>query len=398
MAFDREFQRYRSNSSKDLIIGLVVSIILHSVLLIEAKNWLQAFAPEHKRKRSEPIPIEFVEVPPKQTKPPPETKRRAANDAVAGGKAKSERPIATARLSPPVKSRTPNSSPKNSPAPEPAKPALPELTQSTVRLPNRSPQTQQTSPKKTTADSTISKLRLKLRTRADKTTTPEPKPEPQKIALAPTTPKPQPKPQPTVVAPNISKPQPKPQAAVAAPITPKPQTLTRREKKDLLPPKSASEQLATRTTPKTASQAQRSQASGAASRLGGPVMLSSRNLGMPNSNRSNLGAAGIDARRDADIGSYLQQLQQRVRQQWIPGMTQSSKQTVVYFVVSRSGQVRSLSIVRPSGSSVTDKAALGAVARAAPFAPLPTGYSRDYINIRFTFNINVSGELELWAR
>ncbi len=397
MALDREFQRYKSNSPKDLIIGLVVSIILHSVLLIEAKNWLQASAPEHKRKRSEPIPIEFVEVPPKETKPPPETKRRAANDAVAGGKVKSERPVATARLSPPVKSRTPNSSPKNYPAPEPAKSALPELTQSTVRLPNRSFQ-QQTSPKKTTADSTISKLRLKLRTRANNATTPESKPEPQKIALAPATPKPQPKPQPTVVVPNIPKPQPKTQAAVAAPTTPKPQTSTRREKKDLLPPKSASEQLATRTTPKTASQTQRSQASGAASRLGGPVILSSRSLGMPNSNRSNLGAAGIDARRDADIGSYLQQLQQRVRQQWIPGMTQSSKQTVVYFVVSRSGQVRSLSIVRPSGSSVTDKAALGAVARAAPFAPLPTGYSRDYINIRFTFNINVSGELELWAR
>jgi TonB family protein len=119
---------------------------------------------------------------------------------------------------------------------------------------------------------------------------------------------------------------------------------------------------------------------------------------LPNSNRFNRGAAGIDARRDVDIGSYLQQLQQQVRQQWIPGITQSSQRTVVYFVVSRSGQVSGLRIARPSGSNAIDRAALGAIQRAAPFAPLPTGYSSDYINIQFTFNINVSGELELWSR
>jgi TonB family protein len=98
------------------------------------------------------------------------------------------------------------------------------------------------------------------------------------------------------------------------------------------------------------------------------------------------------------MGSYLQQLQRQVRQQWIPGMTQNSRQTVVFFTVTRSGQVTNLRIVRPSGSSTTDTAAVGAIRRAAPFAPLPSGFAYNSLKISFTFNINVSGGLDLWVR
>lgn len=190
---------------------------------------------------------------------------------------------------------------------------------------------------------------------------------------------------------------------MAASVTPKPQPLTSEEKNGLLSPKSELQQLQPRATPQTPLQPQPSQISGSASSLGGPISLSSRNFRgdyqavLPNSNRSNWGTEGIDAHRDVDLGSYLEQLQLRVKQQWIPGLTQYSRRTVVYFVVSRSGQVNSIQIGQPSGSSVTDEAALSAVERAAPFAPLPTGYTKDYINIKFTFNITVSGELELWG-
>jgi TonB family protein len=94
----------------------------------------------------------------------------------------------------------------------------------------------------------------------------------------------------------------------------------------------------------------------------------------------------------------LQQLQQQVRQQWIPGMTQNSRRTVVFFTVTRSGQVTNLRIVRPSGSNATDTAAVGAIRRAAPFAPLPSGFAYNSLKISFTFNINVYGGLELRAR
>ena len=62
MGLEREFQRNKSNSPSDLIIGLVASILLHSIVLIGAPNWLRSA--DHKHKVSSSIPIEIVEVPP----------------------------------------------------------------------------------------------------------------------------------------------------------------------------------------------------------------------------------------------------------------------------------------------------------------------------------------------
>lgn len=355
MELEREFQRNRSNSQSELIIGLVASILLHSIVLIGATNWVRSA--EHKQKLSSSIPIEFVEVPPQAATPPPKTKLRAANDSVARGIAKPKQPISAAK-SLPVEPRA-SSTPKNSPDQpalsmpiKPSKAVLPRYPQQAIS--------------KTAPLPTISKL----------------KPKSPNTAVATT-------------------PEPNPEKAPTLPATLKPQ-LTQSQN-NLPSPKLASEQLERITPNKTQAQAQPSQISGAASRLGGPVSLSSRSIGnnylaaVPNSNRSNQGTLGIDARREVDIGAYLQQLQQRVRRQWIPGMAQSSQKTVVYFVVSRSGQVSNIQIVQPSRSNVTDSVALSAIERAAPFAPLPVGYSKDYIKILFTFNINVSGELDLSA-
>ena len=149
------------------------------------------------------------------------------------------------------------------------------------------------------------------------------------------------------------------------------------------------------------SRSQPSSKSGGASRLGGPISLSSRDFAssnqaaLPNSNRLNQSVDGIDARQDADMSAYLQQLQEQVRQQWIPGLTQSSRRTVLQFTVSRAGLVSNLRVAQTSGLSMTDEAAVNAVKQAVPFAPLPTAYTQNYINIQFTFNINIYGELEL---
>jgi TonB family protein len=418
MAQAEKFQRDKTERPEDLIFGIVASILLHSILFIGASYWLQAFTPKQQSK-SQPIPIEFVEVPPADKKPPPQTKRRAANDSVAGGEAKPKLPISAA-TTPSAKPQASASIPRKSP--EPTKSTLPNSAQSTAVLPRYAQP--QPKPQKTVADPIIPKLQLREKLRQSLRPIPAPKPQPQattvpttpspeptrKTAVAFATPKPQPKPlipsqlkpQKTTIVPVTPKPQPKPEQTAAAPSIPKPQPLTRQEKNPL-PSKTTATRLS-RATRQTPSQAKRSQASGAASKLGGPVTLSSRNLGGSdrstgaNSNRSNRGAGGIDARRDVDLSPYLAQLQQRVRQQWIPGLTQRSQRTVIYFVVSRSGMVRNLQIIGPSGSSVTDQAALGAIQRAAPFAPLPTGYSKNQINIRYTFNINVYGQLDLQSR
>ncbi len=148
--------------------------------------------------------------------------------------------------------------------------------------------------------------------------------------------------------------------------------------------------------------AQSSLKTGAASLLGGTVSVSSRNFSgnylaaLPNSNRDNQAPSGIDASsQNIDITSYLNQLQQQVKQQWLPEVSQSSRRTVLNFTINRSGQLSNLQLAQTSGFSVTDQAALNAIQRAAPFAPLPTGYTSNQLPIQFTFDINVYGQLNL---
>lgn len=407
MAAAEKFHRHKSTRSEDLLAGLAASILLHLVLLIGASNWLLTHAPD-RRQDSQPVPIKFVEVPPEETKPPKETKLRAAQNSSASGKAKPETSVSATKLVPTVAPKT-ASSPKNSLVPESAKPVSPKA-QSPAVLPDLSPQKPQLETRKPVANSVTPKPQSTLQKTAAVTTTPKLQPKTQNTLVErlraqnpePTIPPPQSKPQKTTTAPTRPKLKPKPQETKTDTTNSELKPSTRQEEKNTLPPKSATEQLTTRVTSKP-QPPQPSQTSGAASKLGGPVTLSSRNLGSndratpSNPNRSNTGES-IAARRDPDLGPYLAQLQQRVRQQWIPGLTQNSQRTVVYFVVSRSGQVNNLRIVQPSGSGVADKAALSAVKRAAPFAPLPTDYSQDYINIQFTFSINVYGDLDLWVR
>ncbi|MEH1785214.1 MAG: TonB family protein [Nostoc sp.] len=144
---------------------------------------------------------------------------------------------------------------------------------------------------------------------------------------------------------------------------------------------------------RTPTQAESSLKTGAASLLGGTVGVSSQNYrgeqlaSVPNSNRDRIGSSGVDASsQDIDITSYLNKLKQRVQQQWLPGMSQSNRRTVLNFTINRSGEVNNLNIVQTSGFRVTDEVALNAIQRSAPFAPLPTGYRKNYIDIEFTFD------------
>ncbi len=204
----------------------------------------------------------------------------------------------------------------------------------------------------------------------------------------------QPKPQQTTIARSTASSNSKPNQTNVAPAA---KPANRSQKLTASP---SSGQLQPRSIQSTPSKVKPSQKSGAASRLGGPVSLSSRNIeeniaALTDSNPSNRAFDGIDARKD-DLGPYLEQLQRQVKQQWIPGLTQSSRRTVLHFTISRSGRVRGLQVARKSGFNAIDEAALSAVQRAAPFAPLPTTYSENYLSIEFTFSINVYGQLDLF--
>ena len=345
MVWQKEFQqseqefwrdgRRRSNADA-LWFGIVISILVHVIFFLGYDYWIRILPKPKQQSRAEPIPLEFVEVPPQPKKPPPETKRRAANDSIAGGKANRRRPLAT----------------------RPNNPTVPRNRTSRAIVPRRS------SPQPIAPPAQPPRQQPSSSRRDNPETTPKPQTQP-----------PQSQP-PVATAPNRSK-----------PVLKSPNS----EQKPANRPSTATERSPARTTARTQPR------SGAASKLGGPLTLSSRDLAA-NPNRSNRGAAGVDARQDVDMGSYLQQLQRQVRQQWIPGMTQNSRQTIVFFTVTRSGQVSNLRIVRPSGSSTTDTAAISAIRRAAPFAPLPSGFAYNSLKISFTFNINVSGGLDLWVR
>jgi TonB family protein len=316
------------------------------------------------------------------------------------------------------------------------KPLALKLRQRTV---TPKPQPPKPEPLPTTVAPTTKPLALKPRQRTVTPQTTPLEPEPLPTTVAPTT-KPlalklrqrrvipettplEPEPLPTTVAPTTKPLALKPRQRTVTPQTTQPVPFTRPENRSQLAAKSSPEEFENRTnslvspetqriapsrsqsqstaSPRKLSRSQTSAKSGAASSLGGTVSLSSRDFGtnnlaaLPNSNRLNRGTQGVDARQDVDMSAYLQQLQERVKQQWIPGLTQSSQQTVLSFIVSRAGLVSNLQVVQSSGLSMTDEAALNAVNRAVPFASFPTEYPQNYIKIQFTFNINVYGQLEL---
>ena len=376
MAKSDNFHRHKSDPPGYLFFELATSILLHCILFLGSNDWLRAFVPE--QKLSQEIPIEYVEVPPDETKTPPKTSRRAAKDSVAGGKAKLERPVSAAKSASPVAPKASADSPKDLRANLPAQAFRPELTQPKAVLPNLYSHKPEPQPPQTAE--------------APRATTPRATKPPQTAEAPPDLAPPEPKPAPTALTP-----------ATAPRATKSPQTAIAPSTTQTNPQFPKTEPSETRLSGRTPSQVQPSLKTGAASRLGGSVSVSSSNFrgddlaSLPNSNRSNQAPEGIDARReDIDISSYLEQMQQRVKQHWIPGLSQSSRRTVLNFTINRSGRVSNIEIAQTSGLSVTDKAALKAIKQAAPFTPLPIGYTSNYIHIQFTFDINVYGELDLW--
>ncbi|WP_298916750.1 energy transducer TonB [uncultured Nostoc sp.] len=407
MASCDEFFYHRSVRPLDMLLGIVTSILLHSILLMGSKYWHRALMREPNQEITQEIPIEVVEVPPNKTDIPPQTSLRATKDSIAGGKALPERPVSAMKSANPTGHKASSESSFDLTPSSPAEVFQPERQQQKTASPNLSRQQLQLKPRKTVSvPATTAQVPNFRKIAVAPPTTPSPAllkkiaplttplvSNPKQTAPAPTT---------TVKVPNFKK------IAVAPTTTPSPAPLgkTALERATTLPVPSNPKNLGqsrTRLNGRTSSQARSSPKTGAASLLGGTLSVSSRNYrsddlaALPNSNRDHQATPGIDARsQDIDLTFYLKKLQQRVQQEWLPGMSDSNRRTVLNFTINRSGQVSNLNIAQTSGFSVTDEVALNAIQRSAPFAPLPTGYSKNYINIEFTFDINVYGQLNLW--
>ena len=114
------------------------------------------------------------------------------------------------------------------------------------------------------------------------------------------------------------------------------------------------------------------------------------NVGNPGPGNPN-GSPGIDAIKEPDFGPYMRDLQQKIKRNWEPPKGEESRRVVILFTIARDGRLLSKKIVKSSGLSNADKAAMSAVELSAPFKPLPAEYRESSVDIQFTFDYNVFG-------
>lgn len=103
------------------------------------------------------------------------------------------------------------------------------------------------------------------------------------------------------------------------------------------------------------------------------------------------GRPGIDAVREPDFGPYMRELQRRIKMNWDPPKGNESKRVVLQFKIAKDGRLLSCSVLKSSGLSGADKAAISAVQATAPFRPLPAEFKGQSVDIQFTFDYNVFG-------
>ncbi len=86
---------------------------------------------------------------------------------------------------------------------------------------------------------------------------------------------------------------------------------------------------------------------------------------------------------------YIDLLRSRISSSWYsslvaPGL-KGKYVTGVYFIVRRDGEISDLRVERSSGIDSLDLSARRAIENAAPFAPLPTDFSSQYLVVHFEF-------------
>jgi TonB family protein len=92
--------------------------------------------------------------------------------------------------------------------------------------------------------------------------------------------------------------------------------------------------------------------------------------------------------KDVDFRDYMHALQRRIKSKWHAPRSDNSKRIVVQFKVARNGDMSNLKITSSANQEKADAAAMQAVEKASPFAPLPEG-APESVDIQFTFDYNV---------
>ena len=107
------------------------------------------------------------------------------------------------------------------------------------------------------------------------------------------------------------------------------------------------------------------------------------------------GAGGVGVGTNSPFGNqfgfYADLLKQQVARNWktadIDARIRTAPQVVLLFTLRRDGTVTGVRITQKSGISALDISAQRAIYDAAPFPPLPAGYSRNEAEVEFRFNL-----------
>ncbi len=88
------------------------------------------------------------------------------------------------------------------------------------------------------------------------------------------------------------------------------------------------------------------------------------------------------------LATYLKDLHRRIKRAWVPpvGETRTAE---ILFRIKRTGHLTSIKLMRSSGNSESDEAAMAAIASCSPFKSLPDDYPGDFLDLEYTFNYTV---------
>lgn len=442
-------REYRQEAeSTNIWQWIVLSIVLH--LYLVGCLWLHAFL--NRSRKPEPL-IEFTLVDPSELEPPPEVQRQSDANAVDAGERRTQNPTSGGppksqpqqAQQPKPQSQPPQPQPPKPQPPQPVaavpkpatpkpatpKPATPKPVAATPKPATPKPATPKPSTPKpatpkpaTPKPATAKPAAATPKPATPKPATPKPVPDPESVAT-PTPPPPNPatpEPKPTIAA--TPRPSPSPQVIVErdTPTQPVERTTDLGQLAEAPPPiapaiapapvNNAPAPIAPAVAPAPIAAAPAAVSNPAparpsdASQLGPPVAanssqgsgaVGSASSGAVNPAQSAPGNPNLAARKNVDWGPWLGSLQRKVEQNWIPGQSGSSRRTVVLFSVNRSGQLLDVRLSRSSGNASVDDAAMSAIRRASPFMALPPEYQGSSVQINFTFDINVLGQLRVGA-
>ena len=107
-------------------------------------------------------------------------------------------------------------------------------------------------------------------------------------------------------------------------------------------------------------------------------------VGRPSGSAQGSGALTLNV-TDFPFAWYLSAVQRKVTERW-DDRAQPGRQPVVTFVIARDGQVSSVVVKDSSGNAYYDRAAMRAIAEAAPFPRLPNEYTGSELLIHLGFS------------